>query len=64
MSKPDWKDAPEWARYVAQDADKSWFWHQKEPRLRARDWASDGRILGCGKPDPDESWMDTLERRP
>lgn len=29
--KPDWKDAPEWANYVAMDDDGSWWWFEKEP---------------------------------
>jgi len=31
MNKPDWDDAPEWANYVAQDHDNTWWWYEKEP---------------------------------
>ena len=30
MSKPDWKDAPEWAMWLAAD-DDGWTWFEKEP---------------------------------
>lgn len=29
--KPDWKDAPEWAQYLAQDLDGNWYWFSDEP---------------------------------
>jgi len=30
--KPDWKDAPAWARYLAMDADGAWSWFEYEPQ--------------------------------
>jgi len=24
--KPDWKDAPEWANYLAKDENSEWWW--------------------------------------
>lgn len=29
--KPDWKDAPEWAQWLAQDSDGNWYWFSEEP---------------------------------
>lgn len=29
--KPDWKYAPDWAKFLAQDEDGSWFWYEAEP---------------------------------
>lgn len=29
--KPDWKDAPEWANWLAMDGDGAWFWYESEP---------------------------------
>lgn len=26
MNKPDWKDAPEWANWLAQDGEGQWIW--------------------------------------
>lgn len=29
--KPDWKDAPEWANWLAMDGDGRWNWYNCEP---------------------------------
>ena len=29
--KPDWKDAPEWANYLAMDGDGYWCWYLRKP---------------------------------
>lgn len=31
FKKPDWLDAPEWARYLAQDGDGEWWWFEFKP---------------------------------
>jgi hypothetical protein len=31
--KPEWKDAPDWAQWLAMDADGTWFWFEVEPIL-------------------------------
>ena len=31
--KPDWDDAPEWAKYLAMDDDGSYYWFDSEPEL-------------------------------
>jgi hypothetical protein len=41
-SKPNWKDAPEWAQWLAQDASHSWYWHELEPEPEDGVWESDG----------------------
>lgn len=28
---PNWNAAPEWAQWVAQDADGKWYWYQHRP---------------------------------
>lgn len=33
INEPDYADAPEWARWKAQDADGEWFWYRHEPDL-------------------------------
>lgn len=38
MNKPDWKDAPEWAQYLAMDADGKWYWYEKQPILVRGRW--------------------------
>lgn len=64
MSKPDWKDAPEWAQWVARDADGRWVWHQTRPtpHTLARGWVSEGRSKEVW-PNLD-GWRQTLEPRP
>jgi len=61
--KPDWNDAPEWAKFLAMDGDGSWSWHEHEPEWKSYDgfWWSMGReaVAGQGlKPSG------TLESRP
>lgn len=36
--KPDWKDAPEWANWLAMDDNGSWNWYEHEPEFDGRDW--------------------------
>jgi len=35
--KPSWDDAPEWANWLAQDEDGSWWWYGAKP-----EWNPDG----------------------
>jgi hypothetical protein len=40
--KPEWKDAPEWANYLAMDGDGLWWWYENEPTLeRSQRWNVD-----------------------
>jgi hypothetical protein len=45
--KPSWKDAPEWAQYLAQDTNGRWYWWEIEPVLRVNfgegGWYARGR---------------------
>lgn len=59
--KPDWKDAPEWANYLAQDEDGDWYWFEKEPYLKSGTWlTNEGRIEDANGPE----YQDSLEQRP
>jgi hypothetical protein len=61
-NKPDWKNAPDWANYLAQDASGSWAWFENKPvAIPASMWVSDGaeRIQTVVK-----NWKETLESRP
>lgn len=60
--KPDWKDSPEWANWLAMDKDGLWFWHEEAPEPRSRDWASNGRIWQARDPLP--NWLTSMEQRP
>lgn len=60
--KPDWKDAPEWANYLARDGDGTWCWYEKRPTLDF--------IHNMWQPHWEEvfheinPWEDSLEQRP
>jgi len=59
--KPDWRDAPEWAYYLAQDSDSSWYWYTDKPE------SADGCWVGVWfqrAEVPNTSWDKSLERRP
>ena len=67
MSKPSWKDAPEWAQYLSQDYSGVWVWfkHKPQPHLMAGIWLTTGAAQGAGvKTDRNECWAKTLEQRP
>lgn len=59
--KPDWKDAPPGAEYVAMDANGYWFWHSKEPKWNGRFWFSGGWHQMATQPT--NAW-ETLEKKP
>ncbi|NII73956.1 hypothetical protein FHW84_002529 [Dyella sp. SG562] len=61
--KPDWKDAPEWAKWLAQDDNGKWFWYEVQPDQRICSWGDMGgryqeALSGDG------GWRATLEKRP
>jgi hypothetical protein len=29
--KPGWRNAPEWANWLAMDKDSRWYWYEEEP---------------------------------
>lgn len=43
--KPDWKDAPDWANYLAMDDDGIWVWYDERPRFATESgrWVSEGQ---------------------
>ncbi len=40
----DWKDAPEWAQWLAIDADDVAYWHQTKPYKSDFGWSSAGEV--------------------
>ena len=69
MSKPDWKDAPEWAEWLAQDssiAGASWTWFALEPFMQGDYWMQpDGSTcLYASQVEDNANWKQSLERRP
>lgn len=61
MDRPNWKDAPEWANFVAMDDNKDWYWFEFTPiwdSTRGQWMPSSGRWYGV------YSGQDSLEKRP
>lgn len=40
--KPDWKDAPDWANWLAMDADGEWWWYERKPEFFGSYWGVEG----------------------
>jgi hypothetical protein len=59
--KPDWKDAPEWANWLAMDESGEWYWYDMAPDTGSCSWVSLGRSCSAGV---GERWEDTLTKRP
>lgn len=72
--KPDWKDAPEWAKWLVMDGDGWWYWSEDEPGfdIEEQAWFGDDEDAQStvASDEPDESgidWdhaFDTKEPRP
>lgn len=60
--KPDWKDAPEWAQWLAMDEDGMWGWYEIEPRISSTNdfWFSPKGKSSFVKIS---EWKKTLEQR-
>lgn len=67
MNKPDWKDAPEWANWLAMDENGSWWWFEQDPEPEnhmglSGIWATYwGRALQVSK---FPNWKKSLEKKP
>ena len=44
MNKPEWKDAPDWAQWLAMDANGDWYWYELEPDYNGEEWEHIGVI--------------------
>ena len=61
--KPDWKNAPEWANYLAMDKDNEWWWYETEPVADVDGWwGTTNKTQICNPPD--QEWDKTLEKKP
>ena len=59
--KPDWKDAPEWANWLAQDHNGEWYWYEFQPNYYNSRWyPTKGRVRKVNITD----WEYSLEERP
>ena len=59
--KPSWKDAPDWANYLAKDASGVWYWHSDKPCISGKEWVSDGNAIYAGS---EVSWKYSFGERP
>ena len=65
-NKPDWKDAPEWANWLAMDADGRWYWYHNTPYVWGDMWGCSGNFDYSGHivSTINDNWYETLEERP
>lgn len=68
MSRPSWVDAPEWAKWLAQDSDGEWFWYSARPHCleHKAGWIEEAGSFTqwARKTSIYNPWQQTLERRP
>lgn len=61
--KPSWDQAPEWANYLAMDADGTWYWYKNQPELNVSGYwecPTGDFENACGN----AQWYLTLESKP
>lgn len=68
---PRWDDAPDWASWLAQDYDATWFWYENEPKagIGREGWIveSESRSSVAKRPNcqaANSAWKNTLQARP
>ena len=71
MSKPEWKDAPEEARFLAKDRDGDWYWWTGMPKIvePLTYWmpiedAQEIPAIILPNIEVHENWKESLESRP
>ena len=64
--KPNWKDSPEWAEWLAMDSDGTWYWYEYKPSVLGGGWHGDWPAWASREDFPAEvgDWRETLEHRP
>ena len=62
--KPKWKDAPEWAEYLAMDKDCTWWWFANKPYISDNIWDSVRGRQAYEKETElyEQDWTETLEQ--
>jgi hypothetical protein len=63
-NKPNWDDAPKWARWLAQDLTGGWWWYAKRPALDENNGFWDSAGTNEQAQFKNEKWQETLEKRP
>lgn len=63
--KPDWRAAPEWAKFLAQDQTGRWHWYERAPIISEGYWAVPQPDSRWDDAEPElDSWEHSLEPRP
>ena len=62
--KPEWKDAPEWAQWLAQDESGVWYWYEMKPDIFDDFWDNRTGLYLLATPSSEGRWQETLEQRP
>jgi hypothetical protein len=60
--KPNWKDAPPWANYLAMDEDGCWYWYNNKPSRKHNSWKEEDGHLEIA--EWSVNWKESLEQRP
>ena len=57
------KDIPQWVRWLAQDADGTWWGYEVEPHQHHQGWYENelGRCYRIKKVNPNPDWQDSLK---
>lgn len=63
MLKPDWKTAPSWAQYLAQDPNGGWWWFEVAPRPAAMGWIVGQLGTRCERATIPGEWRKSLTVR-
>lgn len=64
--KPNWENAPEWAKWLAMDSRGDWWWYAEEPQVGLCQWRHPwlSWVKEAGNLGAEKHWKETLERRP
>ena len=61
--KFDWRKAPKWANWVAQDKNGAWHWYSKKPVKLSTHWFPEG-FTECESFFKVENWEEQIYERP
>jgi len=67
--KPEWKDAPPWAKWLAMDNNGDWWWYENEPVKNPTDnewWNAipgEGEVEMASAPLHNLNWEESKEKR-
>ncbi|MDD4882377.1 MAG: hypothetical protein PHX10_12425 [Gallionellaceae bacterium] len=55
-------DLPDWALWLAQDADGAWWCYEAEPNQHGTGWYENeaGRLAKVGHGEPNSAWRESL----